>query len=374
MTGQIHGGMPRDGFISLDFSVNTNPLGMPQYVKEALKTALDGGEELWERYPDPLCRELRKELADCHHVSAKRIVCGNGASELIMAIVRAFQRRKGADSLACVLPVPSFLEYERALRAVGAGISFYFMKEKENYAVTEALLERLTPDVDLLFLCSPNNPTGILLPEGLLKAVLDRCEKNGIGVILDTCFWELAQSSRAETDGARDYGSYPGLIVLKAFTKLYAIPGLRLGYCICSDTALAEEITAQLPCWNVSGTAQMAGLTVLQSKENVDYISQTRGLIGRERNYLENGLRGLGMKVLPGQANFLCFYTKEPLYEKLLQRGILIRDCGNFRGLGRGWYRVAVKKHRENVFLIEQIRQILEKPEREAEKQRWETI
>ncbi len=363
MTEQIHGGMLQDSPISLDFSVNINPLGMPQYVKEALREAVDRGEELWEKYPDPLCRELRERLADCHRVSAKRIVCGNGASELIVAIVRAFQRRKGTDSLACVLPVPSFLEYERSLQAVGAGVYFYHMKEEENFMVTETLLEKLTPDMDVLFLCNPNNPTGSLLSEELLKVILDRCGKNGIAVILDTCFWELAQSSLAEEDRAWDYGNYLDLIVLKAFTKLYAIPGLRLGYCICSDVNLAEEIMAQVPCWNVSGMAQTAGLTVLNNKENIDYISQAKKLIGRERNYLEEELQRLGMKVLPGQANFLCFYSQEPLYEKLLGRGILIRDCRNFRGLEAGWYRVAVKGHAENSLLIEQIRQILKIPE-----------
>lgn len=374
MTEQIHGGMPQDSPVFLDFSVNTNPLGMPQCVKAALRAVMEGNEQLWESYPDPLCGELRKELADCHHTSAKRIVCGNGASELIVAAVRAFQRRKGAASLACVLPVPSFLEYERALRAVGAGISYYFMKEEENFAVTESFLEKLTPDMDLLFLCSPNNPTGSLLPEALLKRILDRCRENGIGVVLDTCFWELAQSPGTEEESVWNCGACPDLVVLKAFTKLYAVPGLRLGYGICSDSGLAGEIMGQLPCWNVSGAAQLAGLTVMKNKNRIDYISQTRELIGRERSYLEAELQGLGMQVLPGQANFLCFYSEEPLYEKLLQRGILIRDCGNFRGLGAGWYRVAVKKHTENMLLTEQIRQVVEKPEREGENKIWGAI
>lgn len=367
MREQMHGGMPQDEPVQLDFSVNINPLGMPGYVKEALREAIDSGDGLWEAYPDPMCGEMRKLLARCHHVPAERILCGNGASELIMAAVRAFQSRKETGPLSCVLPVPSFLEYERALLAVGARIVYHRMREEEHFTLTKSLLEKLTPETDLLFLCNPNNPTGSLLSETFLQVILEQCKNNGIAVILDECFWELAQPSASGVRRAGCFDRYPDLVVLKAFTKLYAMPGLRIGYCICPDAVLAGRIEAQLPCWNVSGIGQMAGLTVLKNGTNADYISQSREIIERERSYLERELQKLGMKVLPGQANFLCFYSEQPVYERLLEKGILIRDCSNFKGLGTGWYRIAVRKHEENVQLMEQMKEAGRPSERRQE-------
>jgi len=351
MTAQIHGGMPQGSAVDLDFSVNTNPLGMPGHVRERLAEAVNSGKELWEKYPDPACTKLRELLAHRHLVQPERIVCGNGASELIMALVRMLRHRKGKLPLRCILPVPSFSEYERALLAAGAEINCYMLKETEDFSLTEALIDRLTSDMDLLFLCNPNNPTGRLIPGPLLSAILKRCRERDITVILDECFLELAGG---------EYRDGSGPIVLKAFTKLYAIPGLRLGYCICPDQATAEETAAQIPCWSVSGIAQMAGLTVLEWDEDIDYISQSREIIVRERDWLKERLISLKLRVIPGEANFLCFYCGGvPLFEKMLEKRILIRDCGNFRGMGKGWYRIAVKRHEENVILIQRLQEAL---------------
>ncbi len=353
MSGQRHGGDRYRHTVRYDFSVNTNPLGMPDYVKRALREKIQAGAELWEWYPDPSCDSLRGALASCHGVSREQIVCGNGASELICAIARMLSQEKAARRITCLLPVPSFSEYERALLAVGAEIRYETGKAETGFALTEGILEALTADVDAVFLCSPNNPVGNRIPERLLGRILERCRQHGITVVFAACFGELTVTGEPADCGLPDAG--PGLIVLKAFTKLYAIPGLRLGYCI-ADSGAAERLQAQLPCWNVSGIAQLAGLTILDGGRNIDYISQTRKYITDERNFLLTGLEKLGLRVLPGAANFLCFYSEAPLYETLLERGILIRDCSDYRGMGRGWYRIAVRTHRENEILLEEIK------------------
>ena len=375
---QRHGGNRYGREILLDFSVNTNPLGMPDDIRAALKSALET-PSFWEWYPDPDCGRLRQSLSVYHDIAREQIVCGNGASELIFVIVRSVlsekREEKGARSgLRCLLPVPSFGEYERALLAAGAEIVYDRLKECAHFAPTEELADRITEETALLFLCSPGNPTGALIRPALLWKILERCERTGTYVLLDTCFLELAGegggreaflAAPAAEGGTCTYRqileTYPHLILLKAFTKLYAMPGLRLGYCLCGTAGAAARIREQLPCWNVSATAQYAGLTALDAEKNADYISQSVRMVRGQRKLLESGLIDMGVKTIPGQANFICFYSNKSLYQPLLEKGILIRDCGSFRGMGEGWYRVAVKKQEENEKLLREMGIILKR-------------
>ena len=375
---QRHGGNRYGREILLDFSVNTNPLGMPDDIRAALKSALET-PSFWEWYPDPDCGRLRQSLSVYHDIAREQIVCGNGASELIFVIVRSVlsekREEKGARSgLRCLLPVPSFGEYERALLAAGAEIVYDRLKECAHFAPTEELADRITEETALLFLCSPGNPTGALIRPALLWKILERCERTGTYVLLDTCFLELAGegggreaflAAPAAEGGTCTYRqileTYPHLILLKAFTKLYAMPGPRLGYCLCGTAGAAARIREQLPCWNVSATAQYAGLTALDAEKNADYISQSVRMIRGQRKLLESGLIDMGVKTIPGQANFICFYSNKSLYQPLLEKGILIRDCGSFRGMGEGWYRVAVKKQEENEKLLREMGIILKR-------------
>lgn len=382
MAGQLHGGNRYEHRVVMDFSVNTNPLGLPDYIACTLEKAVCEDKRMWEWYPDPACVKLREALGAYHHMPMEQIVCGNGASELIFAIARVFAAE---GPVIAVLPSPSFSEYERALFAIGAEIRYDRLRDEEDFVLTDRILTLLKDDVDLLFLCNPNNPTGSLIEPKLLGEILAVCERNGIAVVLDECFRELAAGgcTAEEKRGMEEFaagnapeqgpglraGAYPRLFLLKAFTKLYAMPGLRLGYCMCGDVETARRLQAQLPCWNVSNMAQTAGLTALDSLKSVDYISQSRKIIQRERHFLAEGLRRLGLRVLPGHASFLCFYcddsrveTKAPgrtegaLYEILLAQGILIRDCAGFAGLGRGWYRIAVKMRQENQALLDELK------------------
>lgn len=433
MKGRFHGGDRYRNKVKLDFSVNTNPMGMPDFVKRMSEQTLHSCLDLCcEWYPDPECDKLREALAVRHHIPKERIVCGNGACELIYAVVNVLARTpvsagtgpetsahgpvsSGYRRMRAVLPIPSFGEYEQALRAADADITYYPLKEERDFMWEEGILEALTPGVDLLFLCNPNNPTGNKIQDGLLHVILRHCMERKITVLLDECFLELAldeedgnsvdwgmddkdagnirsgeiaqhkeKQERKEQRIAHLTGRYPNVVILKAFTKLYAMPGLRLGYCVSSDRELLRRMRGQMPCWNVSGIAQFAGLTVLDSENVDDYISQSVKIIKKERNYLQKGLTDLGFYVVPGCANFLCFSAEhrlkgsfpgeetardgmtvqspadpcEDLYERLLASGILIRDCSSFRGLGKGWYRIGVRLHQENERLLQALENI----------------
>ena len=147
------------------------------------------------------------------------------------------------------------------------------------------------------------------------------------------------------------------LIILKAFTKLYGMAGVRLGYCLCADEEVIDNIRAAGPPWNVSGLAQAAGIAALGAAEHV-----ARGLriVHEERPWLKEQLRGLGIDRIYGEANYLLFHSAPALDGKLRKHGILIRDCSNYTGLGKGWYRIAVRTHEENQQLIDAMREALD--------------
>lgn len=271
-------------------------------------------------------------------------MCGNGASELFVAVVHAIKPGK------IVIPAPSFYGYEKAANVTEAEVSYYEMKERDGFCLTEAFLQELQEDVDLLFLANPNNPVGNTIEDVLLeKYVTDAGKK--ITVVIDECFLEFTRKKGFfETHSMQEY---PNVILVKAFTKLYAIPGVRLGFLFCGSQNKTGQIFNQLPEWNISIIAEAAGRAALDETE---YRNKTISYIGKERAYLKAELEKLGIKVYPGEADFLLLKTDDPLYEKLLKKKILIRDCSNYRGLCTGYYRIAVKTHKENEKLIAQLK------------------
>lgn len=337
----IHGGDIYRNHVSLDFSVNMNPLGIPESVVGALHSAVDQ----CGTYPDIHSQELKAAVGKMLGIPADRLIFGNGASELFLAVVHAFKPKR------VVIPAPSFYGYEHAAKAVKADISYCYLKEEQDFSLTESVFADLQEDVDLLFLANPNNPTGRSVERGNLIKILTHCRENNIIVVLDECFIEFCAAEAAVS--AIDLLSvFDNLIIIRAFTKIFTIPGVRLGYLVCENKDYREEIMCQLPEWNVSTFAQKAGTACAGEKE---FIQRTQVYLKSEREFLIRGLKdikGFQCEVYSGDANFLLIYTEQPLYEKLLERRILVRDCSNFRGLQVGYYRLAVKSRKENEELL----------------------
>lgn len=333
----------------LDFSVNVNPFGPSEAVLEAAKRGIDK----CCAYPDSRCRALRAALEKKLEIPQEFILPGNGAAELFFSLVTAEKPKKA------LIPVPAFSEYERALRTVGCQIRYYQTEEKENFRLTERFLEELTEDLDMVFLCSPSNPAGQVIPEELLRRIIRRCGEMKIRLVLDECFIEFADREKAFY-AERVTEDCPQLFVVRAFTKMHAIPGLRLGYGITSDTELMERLCRARQPWSVSIPAQEAGIAALSEAED-RRAEKTRALIRTEREWLEQELKGLGFRVIPSEANFILMYSETDLAEGLKEKGILIRDCGNYRGLGKGWYRTAIRLHEENRLLAEALQEICER-------------
>lgn len=334
-----YGGKP------LDFSANISPLGLPQGVRSAVIDSLAQAD----RYPDPLCRALGGGVGAAEGVDPAWVLCGNGAADLIY---RAVLAKRPARAL---VTAPAFSEYEAALDLVQCKTDRFPLREEEDFGLNENFLEAVGPETDLVFLCQPNNPTGRAVPRPLLERVLEWCRSVNALLVVDECFCGFLDQPEAFTMNAC-LGGYPNLLILKAFTKLYAMAGLRLGYCLCSDRALLDAMRSAGQPWAVSGPAQAAGLAALGETE---YVQSVRALISQERPRLAAGLARLGFRVIPGEANYLLFYSRTSLVRPLRERGILLRDCGNYHGLCDGWYRVAVRGPADNQRLIAALEEIL---------------
>ncbi|MCI8661318.1 MAG: aminotransferase class I/II-fold pyridoxal phosphate-dependent enzyme [Lachnospiraceae bacterium] len=353
----LHGGDIYHGKIRDDFSVNVNPLGLPPGVRQVLRESVEG----WSRYPDPECGRLIRRLADYHGTSKERIVCGNGAADLIYRL--AYQAR---PKRALVL-APSFSEYERALMSVGCRVRHFSLREEKRFQVDAEALAGFLEEGEWLFLCNPNNPTGLAVPKSQVELLAEACHKKGGLLVLDECFCEFL-------DRPEDYSfmeriwEYPQVVILRAFTKSYAMAGLRLGYMVCGDLVLAGRLRLTGQPWSVSLPAQEAGVAALEEK---DFLKKTKRLVKTEREWMLERLAGLGFLVFPSQVNYLLFKDEGEeyhgnLWERLRERRILIRDCSNFLGLEPGeglgrirYYRIGLQRREKNEKLLEALSMIM---------------
>ena len=249
MTQLTHGGdwagyRAQYGHDALDFSANVSPLGLPQGVANAIAAALPHAD----RYPDPLCRALRAKLAPHEGIPAESILCGNGAADLIFRLAWAAKPR------TALVTAPTFAEYAAALESAGCVVRRHFLRAEVDFAVTDSILSSITPEVDMVFLCQPNNPTGQLTPLPLVERILRRCEACGALLVVDECFLDFLPDCDALT--AKALLDSKNLLILKAFTKLYGMAGVRLGYALCANTALLDKMQAAgqpWPMWHRCG-------------------------------------------------------------------------------------------------------------------------
>ena len=342
MLNRHHGGNDLSLDIALDFSANLNPLGMPERVREAV---IASAAE-WEKYPDPLCVRLREKLSQRLGVPASDIVCGNGADDLIYRIVLALRPKR---ALICA---PVFGEYRKALSEYGCAADEHFLDSGNDFALTDSILDRIAGS-DMLILASPNNPTGQTIEPKLLAEIAEKCRRTGVYFLCDESF--IGFSPECEKLTALNILN-ENVIVLRSFTKLFAMAGLRLGYAVCGSGRAAEMISSAGQYWSVSAPAQAAGIAAL---DETDYIMKTTEIIKAEREHLAAGLAGMGVKVFPSDTDFILFKARSDLGELLLGEKILIRSCADFSGLDGTFFRTAVRTGFENEQLLAAIRRIM---------------
>ena len=338
-----HGGDIWNHPAAVDFSANLHPLGMPPEVAEALRASVEEAVN----YPDPFCTQLRRAIAHGQGVEAEEVICGAGAADLIYRLCLTLRPQNA------LVTAPTFSVYAQALALTGCTPRRFLLHPENQFDLGEDFLNALTPELNMVFLCTPNNPTGRCVPLPLLRRIADRCEDIGAHLVLDECFIRLTDCPSA-LELLRDR---PHLFLLRAFTKTYAIPGLRLGYGLSIDGGLLSALYDAGPPWAVSTAALTAGLAACTCPH---WAEQGRALLREERPRLVRALRALGLTVWEGEANYLLFRAGcTDLRERLLKKDILIRACAGYAGLGPDYYRVCVRTGRENERLLYALKEVL---------------
>lgn len=340
----IHGGDIYKYQPKYDFSANINPLGLH---KEILKAATDSLQDIVS-YPDVRCGRLRSALSSKLHVPEDYLYFGNGAADVLFTLVLAKKPKRA------LLVSPTFAEYEQALHSVDCDITYYELDSTNGFSITEDYLTSLTPDLDMIILCNPNNPVGNTIPHELLLCILKRCLEHNIMMVVDECFNDFLDDPKHH-ELTKELEEYNNFVILRAFTKMYALAGLRLGYLMTANEKLLAKMNSVSQPWSVSIPAQAAGVAALNQDE---YVIKTRAYIKKEKEYLCKALEDLEITYFKPEANYIFFYDRYDWKKELLTEGILIRDCSNYRGLSKGYYRIAIRNREENEALIKAMRKI----------------
>ena len=377
-----HGGDIYGNKVILDFSVNINPLGMPDSAKEAAIK----GVELSTGYPDWDQRELGEALSKYLDVPGEDILFGNGASDLIYRLMMVLKPKEA------LIPAPSFSEYRSAAEKAGAKVLDFILKEEDSFRFTDDAVAAFIDRIEHLaagsavFLCNPNNPDGSIIPKEKLIQICEACEKRSVWLIVDECFLSFCGKENEFNMRRRIADSGPDLrngisnikptgfsgikdvesdtteniethlVVLRAFTKIFGMPGLRLGYIVTENHGLIRAVRETMTPWEINVPAQMAGAAALKDES---FIEKTRRTVVQERKYLISEIQknGLAEKIYnpDSEVNFILFRVSKKdinLKERLLEKGILIRSCEDFVGLDERYFRICVRTHEENIELI----------------------
>lgn len=332
----------------IDFSVSINPSDTP---KKTLKTIRDH-VRLINNYPPPEAAQLIEKLAKYAGARADNIIVGNGTTELIHTFAGVFlEKRQKA-----LIPAPTFGEYKIAALKAGGQTVFLKCPVETGFELDLGKLANLiSDDVRIVFLCNPNSPTGTLLKKGAVLDFIRKANDQNVLVFLDEAYFEFVEDGKRYSM-AEYVKRLDNLFVLRSLTKFFGLPGLRIGFGVASPEMVELLKKGQVP-WSVNSLAMFAAEVAIEDKA---FIEKSRAYVFRSKKQLQRLLQEIPwIKVYASETNFfLCEIKKADLTsaqvkEALERKGILIRDCSNFEGLSDKFFRVAVKKPRENKKLVE---------------------
>ncbi|WP_368488674.1 histidinol-phosphate transaminase [Clostridium sp. BJN0013] len=327
----------------LDYSSNINPLGLPKVFLKNIKEALENVAV----YPDIQYRNLRKYIKKYIGLENASILLGNGASELIDLSISLFK--------SILVIVPSYIEYEIDAKRWNCKIKFSYLSSNMEIDYDD-IMDKMV-EVDSIIIGNPNNPNGGVIDKKKFQPILDFCEKNDKAIILDETFIEF--TGKTEFSFMDKIEQYKSIFIIKAMTKFFAMPGIRFGYGITKNSSIVDGIKNRQNPWNINCFAEIAAKYCLS---DLDYISESVVLINRERQFMTEELKKLYFieRVFPTYANFvLCKIrnvNEQQVYDYCINRGIIIRKAGNFKGLDKNFIRLAIKDRISNEKLLTVLR------------------
>ncbi|KAB3532901.1 threonine-phosphate decarboxylase [Alkaliphilus pronyensis] len=339
-------GIPRNDI--LDFSSNINPLGVPDSLKRII---LNSVEDL-VKYPDIKYNDLKKAIGQYYSLDKADIIVGNGASEIIFNFIRAINPKRP------LIVEPTFNEYRRSLKSKEDAVQNYLLKEKDFFQLKANKLINYMENnktIDMLVICNPNNPTGGLVEPKEMLDIIQYCRLNKIFLMVDEAFMDFVANEATYTL-MEYYKDYDNLMLVRAFTKFYGVPGLRLGFGITSNEKVKRKVEALLPPWNINTFGGYFGEVILSEKK---YVLNTREWLSKQQEWFTDKLIAIkDIKVFPTRVNFILIkiltkqLTAKQLQQRLLRKGILIRDCSDFIGLNKQYFRLAIKDKASNERLL----------------------
>jgi threonine-phosphate decarboxylase len=334
----------------IDFSANINPLGYSSRVKNVLASS----ENAILNYPDPIAYDFINALSSFHNLPAENFLVGNGSTEFIYLLPGIIRPK------SVLVVAPTFTEYKYSFQQAKGVLFYYNTLEKDHFVIQQKkLFDELKRGYSALYICNPANPTGVLVPEGTMKEIIGYACKKGTSVILDETFMDFTEQHSLKAQ----IKNFDNLYILRSMTKFFALPGLRAGYLISNGKNIEKIIKRQEP-WSMNAIAQQAGIESLKDhahmQKSILYVRETREAFVKELTKLPY------LTVFKGSANFLLLKLNESapvtvsgLYEKLLDKGIVIRTCEDFQGLSDMFFRIAVKKKNENKKLVSELKRLL---------------
>ena len=330
----------------IDFSSNVNP----HIISDLGKYVLEGLEKS-RSYPDINYTNLRNNISDYIKVDSELIIPGNGATEIIYLLMKSIKRRLAILN-------PTFSEYGRGAKLNNLEIIDFHLKEENNFSIDLDEIQKNMDKFDSLFICNPNNPNGKVKD---LNELLDLMIENDKLLIVDETFMEFV-GEEEKYSLINKIEQTPNLFILKAVTKFFGMPGLRLGYGVTSNKQIIKNIYEYKEPWTINSFAENLSNYLFKDKE---YINGSKDYYINERKFMLEELRKISrLKVYDTDTNFVLIKLdddeanslKLELFEKY---NILIRDASNFIGLDKSYIRVAMKSHNDNKVLIESLRKIL---------------
>lgn len=330
----------------IDFSSNINPFQL-----KSMNKIVELGMKNLKKYPDIKYRSLRKNISNYLGLSDKYIIPGNGATEIIYLLMRNLSGRIAIIN-------PTFSEYRKGAKLANLEIVDFIMDFNKNFELDFKEIYKRKNEFDSIFICNPNNPDGSVRN---IKELLDFAEKEDKLLIVDETFIEFSDKEK-DMSLINMIDTSKNLFIIRAITKFFGIPGIRLGYGISSNENLLKNMFYEKEPWTINSFADIASEFILGEEE---YIRKSKEYFSKERLYMINEINRVnGVKAFNSDANFILikFENKNVLdvKEKLLKRaGLLIRDASNFIGLDSSFARIAIKKHEENEILLDAIRSVL---------------